>query len=90
MNPDASVDLVAAEVGLLHYGGATRLYDLPDEEQIEALAIGLVRLAAPRLSIAPVTAAALVEIHNEIHGRGSKSGGLDLGSVLDAAVRQAG
>lgn len=46
----AAVDLMAAQLGLSHLGGALALYDLPHEEQVEALAVAMVRNQAPDLA----------------------------------------
>ena len=66
----AQFDMVAAEVGLLHLGGAMRLYDLPTEEASEAMAVALVQADAPGLSLGPASYRALVSVWNDAHRSG--------------------
>jgi len=67
MSAWAHLDMMATEVGLLHYGSAGGLYDQLADEQAEALAWAMARAQAPELSGGPLSHGALWNVYNEIH-----------------------
>jgi len=77
----AHMDMVAAELGMLYYGGACAFYDQPGPEQSEALAVALARNAAPELGQGPLTYRATVKVWNDAHTK-KKPVNRDLGDAL--------
>lgn len=72
MTAEAHLDLRAVDVGMVHLGGPSAIYDMPVHDQAEALAWAMVVSEAPELSGAPASHAALVSVWNQAHGKARK------------------
>lgn len=82
----ASMDWLVAEVGLLHFGSAAAVYDLPTEDQVETLAIAIARSEAPEMGSGALTYIGAVQIWNAAHQKkGHDSTVSDMDSFLDGA-----
>ena len=84
MNPWARLDWMAAELGLLHFGGALAFYDQTRPERVEALASAIVRNDLAAVSIAPTSYPDMVRLWNDT--RPQKAGKDD--GAADAMIAQ--
>ena len=86
----AHLDLMATELGMLYMGGSLAFYDQTREEQVESMAVALVRVGGDcsELSIAPATSNAIVAIWNDIHAPAAGSGPPSTADALMAKMER--